>query len=207
MGTHFHKIVGFSAVCSCSWFCSILFNAQVGAFAQRSSYSGQPQAAFFLILIGWPCRHGSMYVPRSAYNDVNSPKIGFPCHFRWYQSQKKSLHCIILYSNTFTEVRQACQIRCQPHFIGKRSTRQQNWQRLRWLYCIGKLKFFLLLKRIVGHQWFLAADLNNQHVVMNKFFTKKNNVTMITVLGLGDRVFWWTNISSFWRVLEILNIL
>ena len=57
-----------------------------------------------------------MYVPRSAYNDVNSPKIGFPYLFKWYQSQKN--HCIVLhYIQTHLLKRgKLCQIHCQPQF-------------------------------------------------------------------------------------------
>ena len=60
---------------------------------RRCSYSSKElmhwptsSSLFFSFFLGDPV---DMVTPRSIYNDVNSPKIGFPYLLGWYQSQKK----------------------------------------------------------------------------------------------------------------------
>ena len=100
-----------------------------------------------------------MYVPRSAYNDVNSPKIGFPYLFKWYQSQKN--HCIVLhYIQTHLLKRgKLCQIHCQPHFSRQEIYEAAKLTKAEVTILHPKAKvFFLLLKGIVGHQSFYFSS-------------------------------------------------
>ena len=76
---------------------------------RRCSYSSKElmhwptsSSLFFSFFLGDPV---DMVTPRSIYNDVNSPKIGFQYLLGWYQSQKNSLHrCMTLYQSQLGKV-------------------------------------------------------------------------------------------------------
>ena len=92
---------------------------------RRCSYSSKElmhwptsSSLFFSFFLGDPV---DMVTPRSIYNDVNSPKIGFQYLLGWYQSQKNSLHrCMTLYQSQLGKVsrkKSSCSFGFCPNYL------------------------------------------------------------------------------------------